>query len=82
MHTVPFKPADVLAAVAAGKARLMTAHDYMGFAGAPEGSMLLEWDADHLVVIGAGFQVEVHGVDADGDPFAFLAHADGHWVEA
>ena len=79
---LPFKPADVLAALAAGKARPFTKQDFMFFSGAPEGSMILEWDADHMVIIGAGFQVEVHGVDGDGDPFAYMAHPDGHWVEA
>lgn len=78
-----FKPRDVLAALAAGKARPFNDQDYMAFNGAPDGSMALEcFGDDVLVIIGAGFQVEAHGVDSSGDCFAFIAHADGHWMEA
>lgn len=83
MTALEFKPVDVLNALRAGKARDFTKQDFEAFSGAPAGSCIVDgFGDDVLVIVGAGFQVEVHGVDAEGDCFAFVAHADGHWVEA
>lgn len=79
--TPTFTTLDVLNALRAGKARDFTEQDQMCFNGAPDGSCILEcFGSDWLVIVGAGFQVECHAVDDEGDPVAYMAHADGKWM--